>query len=95
MCRVKLEKDIAERDRLVAKLGEYGREEGTCVLFFRILEVKKEVGYVCRPGVGDTFDILNDRRTIVIIDDMSNPCQKRILSGDIHKDAFAGSRYQI
>ena len=63
VCRVKFEENVAEGHRLVAKLDEYGGEESTRILFSRILEVKKEVSHVCRPSVGDAFDILNNRRT--------------------------------
>jgi hypothetical protein len=62
VCGVKFEKDVAEWDRLVTELDENGREESTGILFFGILEIEKEVGDMCWPGVGDAFDVLDDRR---------------------------------
>jgi hypothetical protein len=46
VCGVKFEKDIAERDRLVAELDEDGREESTSILLFGVLEVEKEIAQV-------------------------------------------------
>jgi hypothetical protein len=62
VCWEKLEKDIAERDRLVAELDEDGREESTGILFFGVLKIKKEIGHVRWPSVRDAFDILDNRR---------------------------------
>jgi len=46
VCRVKLEKDVAERDSPIAELYEDRREESTGILLSSILEIKKEVGQV-------------------------------------------------
>ena len=62
MCRVKFEKDVGKCDSLVAELDENGREEGARILFSGVFEVEKKVGDVCWRGVGDAFDILDDRR---------------------------------
>jgi hypothetical protein len=32
------------------------------ILFSGVLKIEKEIGDACWPGVGDAFDILDDRR---------------------------------
>jgi hypothetical protein len=51
VCRVKLEKDVAEWNRLVAKLDEDRTEESMIILFFGVFEVEKEISDVCWPGI--------------------------------------------
>jgi hypothetical protein len=67
VCRVEVEKDIKERGGLFAKLNEDGREESTGILFSSIFEIKKEVGDMCCTSFGDAFNVLNNRRAIVVM----------------------------
>lgn len=60
MCRVNLEKDVTKRNRLITELDEDGRKKSGGILFFGVLEIKKEIGKVCCPGIGDAFDVLDD-----------------------------------
>ena len=59
---MKFKKDVGKCDRLITELDESGREESVGILFSSVFEVEKKVGDVCWPGVGDAFDILDDRR---------------------------------
>jgi hypothetical protein len=47
VCRVKVEKNLAERIGLVTKLNKDRGEQIACILFFRIPEVEKKIGNVC------------------------------------------------
>jgi hypothetical protein len=60
---------------LTAELYEDGGEETTDILFSGVLEIKEEVRHVCRHCAGDAFDILNDRRAGVLVENISIPCR--------------------
>jgi len=46
LCGVQCKKDITEGLRLVAKLNEDRRKEGSCILLSSVLEIEKEIGQV-------------------------------------------------
>jgi hypothetical protein len=52
---------------LFAELDEDRREESTGVLFSSVFEIKKEVGQMYCLDFGDAFNVLNNRRAIVVI----------------------------
>jgi hypothetical protein len=51
---------------LAAELDEDRRDKSSGILFGKVLEIEEEIGHVCRPSFGDAFDILDDRRTVVV-----------------------------
>jgi hypothetical protein len=53
---------LAERKTLTAQLDKNRGEKSMDILFSGVLEIKEEVRHMCGPGVGDEFDVLNDRR---------------------------------
>ena len=66
VCCIEVEKEVSERGRLFAELDEDGREESTGVLFSGVFEIKR-VGHMCCPDFRNAFNVLNDRRAIVVI----------------------------
>jgi hypothetical protein len=63
VCRVKVKENLAEIIGLVAELDKDRGKQSACILFFRIPEVEKKVGHVCRSSVGGIFDIFDDGGT--------------------------------
>ena len=63
VCRVKFKKNLADRIGFVTELNKDRGEQIACILFFRIPEVEKKVGNVCRSSVGGILDIFDNGGT--------------------------------